>query len=121
MAACHTLRSSRFPLPPTLPPPSLPLPSLRPSPAQPNRPREITQLLLGRKVDLHAKDSRGLTPMHLTNNRRCKERLREAERREEKAKAEQKKQAEKRKREKALKKREQELLERVDYRSRVFK
>ena len=72
---------------------------------QPTDRAKTAQLLLSRKVDLYAKDTRGLTPMQLTNNRRCKDRLREAERREERASAERRKEAEILKREKALKRR----------------
>lgn len=82
-------------------------------------PRSNPQLLIGRKADLHAKDHRGRTPLQFTNNRRCKERLREAERKEERAALEQRRQSEERERERALKRREEQILERLDLRSRA--
>ncbi|CAM9768662.1 unnamed protein product, partial [Pylaiella littoralis] len=54
-----------------------------------------------------------------TNNRRCKERIREAERREERAAEAQRQLVLKQKRDKALRRRELELLDRVDLRSRA--
>lgn len=79
----------------------------------------MIQLLIGGKADLHAKDDRGRTPLMYTNNRRCKERIREAERREERAAEAQRQLVLKQKRDKALRRRELELLDRVDLRSRA--
>lgn len=80
---------------------------------------KIEQLLIGAKADLHAKDDRGRTALKYSNNRRCKERIREAERREERAAEAQRQLMLQQKRDKALRRRERELLDRVDLRSRV--
>lgn len=79
----------------------------------------IEQLLIGAKADLHAKDHRGRTALKFSNNRRCKDRIREAERKEEKAAEAQRLLLLQQKRDKALRRREQELLERVDLRSKA--
>lgn len=82
-------------------------------------PTKTYQLLIGAKVDLHAKDDRGRTALKYSNHRRCKERIREAERREERAAEAQRQLMLQQKRDKALRRREQELLDRVDLRSRA--
>ncbi|CAN0529033.1 unnamed protein product [Ectocarpus sp. 8 AP-2014] len=79
----------------------------------------IVELLIGRKADLHAKDDRGRDALHYTDSRRCKERIREAQRREERAAEAQRKLALQKKRDEANRRREQELLDRVDLRARA--
>jgi len=81
--------------------------------------RDKRQLLIGAKANLHAKDDRGRTALNYTNNRRCKERIREAERREERAAEAKRQLILQQKREKRHQRREQELLDRVDLRSRA--
>lgn len=68
---------------------------------------------------MHARDDRGRTPLMYTTNRRCKERIREAERREERAAEAQRQLVLQQKREKALRRGEKELLDRVDLRTRA--
>lgn len=79
----------------------------------------LDQLLIGAKADLHTKDDRGRTALKFSNNRRCKERIREAERREERAAEAQRQLVLQQKRDQALRRREQELLDRVDLRAKA--
>lgn len=83
------------------------------------QPPTIPQLLIVRKADLHAKDDRGRDALHYTDSRRCKERIREAQRREERAAEAQRQLALQKKRDEANRRREQELLDRVDLRARA--
>ncbi|CAB1117648.1 unnamed protein product [Ectocarpus sp. CCAP 1310/34] len=79
----------------------------------------IVELLIGRKADLHAKDDRGRDALHYTDSRRCKERIQEAQRREERAAEAQRQLALQKKRDEENRRREQELLDRVDLRARA--